>query len=87
MLQIGIRAFGSTPDPYGPKTSENLVNLLLQRLICVEFGENCKIKLKSPNSKKIQVKFALKMVEEMINCIDLQVAELKLARRLNFMFS
>jgi hypothetical protein len=37
---IGIRASGSTLDPYGPRTNVNLENSLLQISICDEFGEN-----------------------------------------------
>jgi hypothetical protein len=47
--KIGIKDFVSTSHPFGPNTSENLANSLLQSLIFVEIGENYKIIMKSPN--------------------------------------
>jgi hypothetical protein len=46
---VGIKAFGSTLESYGPTINVNWI-LLLQSFIYDGFGEICETKVKSPNS-------------------------------------
>jgi len=77
---------GFNIEPIWARDQREFDNFCCSRvLICMKFGENCKMGEKIAKFlSKIKLNFKLRIVEDMINCYDLQVTELNLSWKVEF---